>query len=214
MTTMKTNLLKTGGIQRATRLGCAFLGLCLAVAAFAQADKSSASAGLTRGEALLVNVTATVEAVDPEKREVTLKGPLGNVVTVVADQRVKRFNEIKVGDEVTAEYYIAVLAELREPTAEEKESPLTVLGTMAKAPPGTSPAAGGLRMFKVVATVEGLDRPTRSLTLKGPRGKYVTVRDRDVENLQKLRLGDTIVVTYAEALAVSLEKKTAKASKD
>ena len=68
-------------------------------------------------------------------------------------------------------------------------------------------------MFKVVATVEGLDRPTRSVTLKGPRGKYITVRARELENLQKLRLGDTIVVTYAEALAISLEKKAAKANK-
>ena len=210
---MKNNMLKAGEIQRATRLGCAVLGLCLAVAAVAQ-DKSSASAGLARGEALLVNVTAKVEAVDLENREVTLKGPLGNIVTFVADQRVKRFNEIKVGDEVTAEYYVAVVAELREPTAEEKESPLTVLDSKAKAPPGTSPAAGGLRMFKVVATVEGLDRPTRSITLKGPRGKYVAVRARDLENLQKLRLGDTIVVTYAEALAVSLEKKAARANQD
>ena len=210
---MKTNILKTSEIQRATRLSCAFLGLSLTVAAFAQ-DKSSASTDVTRGEALLVNVTAKVEAVDPDKREVTLKGPLGNVVTLAVDQRVKRFNEIKVGDEVSAEYYVAVLAELREPTAEEKESPLTVLGTVAKAPPGTSPAAGGLRMFKVVATVEGLDRPTRSVTLKGPRGNYITVRARKLENLQQLRLGDTIVVTYAEALAVSLEKKAPKANKD
>ena len=163
---------------------------------------------------MLVSVTAKVEALDLEKREITLKGPLGNVVTLVADQRVKRLNEIKVGDEITADYYVALLAELREPTAEEKKNPLTVLESKAKAPPGTSPAAGGLRMFKVVATVEGLDRPTRSLTLKGPRGHYVTVRAPDLNKLQKLRLGDTIMVTYAEALAVSLEKTAPKTSKD
>ncbi len=209
---MKNNTLQTTGkIQRAARLGSAFLGLCLAVTSFAQDNKSLE---LTRGEALLVSVTAKVEALDLETREVTLKGPLGNVVTLVADQRVKRFNEIKVGDEVTADYYVALLAELREPTAEEKKTPLTVLETKAKAPPGTSPAAGGLRMFKVVATVEGLDRPTRSVTLKGPRGKYITVRARDLEILHKLRLGDTILVTYAEALAISLEKVSAKANKD
>ena len=63
-------------------------------------------------------------------------------------------------------------------------------------------------------SIEGLDRPTRSLTLKGPRGNYVTVRARDVNNLQKLRLGDTIVVTYAEALAVSLEKTAPKPNQD
>jgi hypothetical protein len=202
-TTMKSNLHQTTGInRRAACLGSAFLGLCLAVTALAQDAKPPAAAPLTREEALLVSVTAKVEALDQEKREITLKGPLGNVVTFVVDQRVKRLNEIKVGDEITADYFIALAAELREPTAEEKQNPLIVLEEKAKAPPGTSPAAGGLRMFKVVATVEGLDRPTMSVTLKGPRGNFVTVRARDVNNLQKLRLGDTIVVTYAEALAV------------
>ena len=212
---MKNNMLQTTGmIQRAFHLGGAFLGLCLAVTSLAQDNKSSAAAALTREDALLVSVTAKVEALNLEKREITLKGPLGNVVTLVADQRVKRLNEIKVGDEVTADYFVALLAELRKPTAEEKKNPLTVLDAKAKAPPGTSPAAGGLRMFKVLATVEGLDRPTRSLTLKGPLANYITVRARDLDNLQKLRLGDTIVVTYAEALAVSLEKVAPKANKD
>ena len=76
----------------------------------------------------------------------------------------------------------------------------------AKSPKGASPAAGGLRVIRVVATVEGLERPTRMLTLKGPRGNYLTVRARDVKRLEKLRLGDTIVVTFTEALAVGVEK--------
>ena len=212
---MKTNTLQSARkFHRSTHLCSAVLGLCLAVTSFAQGNKSSDSVTISREDALLVSVTANVEAIDMEKRDVTLKGPLGNVVTLVADPRVKRFNEIKVGDEVTADYYVALLADLREPTAEERKTPFAVLDARAKAPSGTAPAGGGLRMFKVVASVEGLDRPTRSITLKGPRGNYFTVRARDLENLQKLRLGDTIIVTYAEALAVSLEKTAAKSDKN
>jgi hypothetical protein len=162
---------------------------------------------LTREDAILVSLTATIQAIDADKRELTLKGPLGNVVVLTVDKRVKRLKEFKVGDRIAADYYVAFAAELREPTAEEKASPLTMLEAKAKAPPGTDPAAGGLRMFKVVTTVEGLDRPTQSVTVKGPRGNYVTARVKHPENLEKLRLGDNIVVTYAEALAVSLEKK-------
>jgi hypothetical protein len=51
-----------------------------------------------------------------------------------------------------------------------------------------------------------LDRPTQTVTLKGPGGRYVTVRVADPKILEKPRLGDTVVVTAAEALAVSLEK--------
>ncbi len=45
-------------------------------------------------------ITATVEGIDYKKRTVTLKGPEGNVNTYPVDKRVKRLNEVKVGDEV------------------------------------------------------------------------------------------------------------------
>jgi len=48
---------------------------------------------------------------------VTRKGPLGNQITFTVEQRVKRLNKIKVGDDVTADYYISLAAELRQPTA-------------------------------------------------------------------------------------------------
>jgi hypothetical protein len=52
------------------------------------------------------------------------------------------------------------------------------------------------------------------VTLKGPRGNYATVRARDHRNLEKLRLGDTIVVTYTEALAISVDKASVKTEKE
>src|SRR5262249_53598247 len=137
---------------------------------------------------------------------VTLKGPLGNVVTFTVDSRVKRLQEVKVGDLVRADYYISVAAEVRQPTAAEKENPLVVLDAAGKAPPGTSPAAGGLRRFRVVTTIEGLDRTTQTVTVKGPRGNYLTARVADPSRLSQVRIGETIVLTYTEALAISLEK--------
>ena len=185
--------------------------LCIAAVAVSmsfltQAQDSPKIPQLSTEDEVLISVTATVQAIDLEKRELTLKGPLGNVTTLTVDKAVKRLDEVKVGDDVTAKYYVSVAAELREPTDEEKQSPLVVAEGVAKAPKGTAPAAGGLRVIRVVATVEGLERPTRLLTLKGPRGNYLSVRARDVNKLEKLRLGDTIVVTFTEALAVALEK--------
>ena len=187
--------------------------LCSAALAFglaAQAQDKPALHNMSVEDEVLVSATATVQAVDLEKRELTLKGPLGNVETLTVDKAVKRLNEIKVGDEVTAKYYVSVAAELREPTAAEKKNPLVVTEGVAKAPKGTAPAAGGLRIIRVIATVEGLARPTRMVTLKGPRGNYMDVRARDVKRLEKLHLGDTIVVTFTEALAISVEKADKK----
>lgn len=160
----------------------------------------------TRQESVLVRITATVEAIDYDKREVSLRGPLGNSVTLTVDERVKRLKEIQKGDTVAATYYISVAAELRPPTAEERKEPLVILEGAAKAPPGTSPAGGGLRQIKAVCTIEGLDRSTETVTLKGPLGRYASVRTADPANLPHLRIGDTVLVTYTEALAVSLEE--------
>jgi hypothetical protein len=184
------------------------LFLCVSLPAHLVADEAVAaeSAVPTREDAVLVSITATIEALDHETREATLRGPLGNSVTFTVDDRVERLNEFAVGDSVTADYFVSVAFELREPTAEEKAEPLVITEGAGKAPAGVTPAAGGLSQIKAVCTIEGLDRPTETVTLKGPLGRYVTVRTADPANLPHLRIGESVVVTYTEALAVSLEK--------
>lgn len=161
---------------------------------------------MTVGDDVLVHATATVESVNVEKRELVLKGSLGEMSTLSVSPDVKRLGEIKPGDQVKVNYYLAVAAELREPTEDEKKHPIMVVEGAAKAPKTDSPAAAALNVVRVVATVEGLERPTKMLTLKGPRGNYLSVRARDVKKLEQLHLGDTIVVTFTEALAVGVEK--------
>ena len=64
---------------------------------------------------------------------------------------------------------------------------------------------GGLRQIKAVCTIEGLDRPTETVSLKGPSGGYASVRTSNPGNLPH-RIGDTVLVTYTEALAITLEE--------
>jgi len=192
-------------------LSTALLGISLGTNLYL-GQSASAAVVPSREDTILVSLTASVEGIDYTNREVTLKGPLGNEVTFTVDQRVKRLDEVKVGDSVRADYYISVAAEIRKPTAEEEKNPLVLLDAAGKAPPGTSPAAGGLRRFKVVTTIEGLDRPTQTVTVKGPRGRYLTARVADPARLTQVRIGDHIVITYTEAVAVSLEKAEKKPS--
>ena len=198
--------MKTNHITRS--IPTLLIAAALAMSVVPLQQRASAAETLSAEESNLVSVTATVQAIDHAKREVTLKGPLGNVITFTVDKRVKRLKEVNVGDEVAADYYISLAGELRAPTEEEKQSPVQILKETVRAPKGTEPAAGALHMMKVVTTVQGLDLPTQSVTLQGqgPMGYTATIRARNVDNLKKLRLGDTIVVTYTEALAISLEK--------
>jgi hypothetical protein len=161
-------------------------------------------------KSILVSVTAKVQSIDMAARQVTLKGPLGNVVSFTVDTRVTRLNEVKVGDDITADYYVSLAGEVRTPTEQEKANPVTVLSQTAKAPAGTSPAGGVLHVTRAVVTVEGLDRPTKTLTVSGPKGNFFTTEVDSLDKLSKLHLGDVIVVTYTVALAISLEKAAAK----
>ncbi len=65
------------------------------------APKGQKPAGLI---ADTVQITANVEAIDYQKRTITLKGPAGNVRTFKVDQSVKNFDHIKKGDQVVLRY--------------------------------------------------------------------------------------------------------------
>ena len=166
------------------------------------------------GAEMLVTATATVDSVDLEKRELTLKGDGGHPVTLTVDQRVKRLNEIKPGDTVTANYYASAASEFRSPTESERAKPVVLLEETVKVVKEADPAGVALRKYRVVATVEGVDRASSALTLKGPGGKYHTVRVKDANKLTELRLGDAIVVDYTEAFAISVTKNRAAETKD
>lgn len=153
-----------------------------------------------------VTLKASVEALDLEKRLVTLKDPDGNLATVEVDKRVERLNEFEVGDVVSAEYWTYLKAEFRDPTPEEKEEPLVVLAEAGKAPEGMDPAAVVGAVVRGVVTVEIINRPIMQVTVKGPRGRYLTFPIADQTLIGQLKVGEVVVLTYAEALAISLEK--------
>jgi hypothetical protein len=190
--------------------------LCGAFIALSQnlttAAEQTETKPITRHEAELTTITATVESVDLERREVTLKGPQGTKVTLEAGKSVKRLNEVKPGDTVQATYYQSVAAELRQPTAEEKANPLTVESGSGRASETEAPAGGVARRVKAVTTIESIDRSAQTITVKGPRGNTVTAHVEHPENLEKMQVGQNIVITYTEALALSLEKVGKKSS--
>ena len=57
---------------------------------------------------------ATITAIDPKTRGVTLKGPQGNEVVIVAGPEVKNFAQMKVGDNVDVQYLEALTLEPQE----------------------------------------------------------------------------------------------------
>jgi hypothetical protein len=141
---------------------------------------------------------------------VTLKGSEGKERTLKVDKSVERFDEIQVGDQVKAEYYASLAAEVREATPEEKSAPLTDITLQSKGDRDAAPAAGAIQMTRAVATIEKLDPAKKEMTIKGPRGRSVDVAVKNPATFEKVKVGDTIVITFTEALAISLEKQVDK----
>ncbi|MRR08399.1 MAG: hypothetical protein EG828_16060, partial [Deltaproteobacteria bacterium] len=82
------------------------LALSLSTGVFAQATKGAAPAEQPKvvKERMAV-MTATVQAIDLEKRMVTLKGPKGEVRTIKVGEEAVNLPQVKVGDLVTVKYY-------------------------------------------------------------------------------------------------------------
>ena len=63
----------------------------------------------------VVDVSAVIQAIDPAKRTLTLKGPQGNVIPLKVDRSVKAFDQLKVGDSIHVRYTEAVAISVTKP---------------------------------------------------------------------------------------------------
>lgn len=161
---------------------------------------------LSVSESADITVTAKVKAIDYTTRKITLQDASGHSATFIAGDAIQRLNEVKVGDSVKAEYSVTLLAERRPPTAEETQNPIAVVAVSGRADQAHAPAGGAAMATRVVTTVQAIDLPNMRVTLQGPMGDSTTFHAKNPENVKKLRIGDTIVITYTEALGLSLVK--------
>jgi hypothetical protein len=72
------------------------------------------------------------------------------------------------------------------------------------------PAGTAIRTATVMATVTAIDKKKGTLTLKGPEGNLVTAKAEDPKNLEKVKVGDELMITVTEALAISVERAKKK----
>ena len=66
-------------------------------------------------------------------------------------------------------------------------------------------------MIRAVVTIEGMNRELGTVTIKDSRGKLHLIGDVEAEKMEGVTLGQTAVMVYTEALALTLEKKDAAA---
>ena len=164
--------------------------------------------GSPKGEAVLasVQVTATVAKINQKTREVTLKADDGQEYTFVAGDEVKNLAQVKKGDIVVATYTEALAYEVKK--AGKAGATAAVAGGAAA--PGAKPAGALGAAVTVTVAITAIDTKVPSVTFKAADGTTRTIKVKNPANLQGVSVGDTVDITYVEAIAIKVEKAAKK----
>ncbi len=147
--------------------------------------------------------SATVTAIDAEKRKVTLVTPDGTKSTFKAGPEVVNFNQIQVGDQVKAVVAEQLVVVVRKPGDAAADAEGTAVGL---APKGAKPGMFMADTVQVDAKVTAIDLKNRKATLQFPDGKSKTFKVRDDVDLTKVALNDNVVIRVTEAMAIKVVK--------
>jgi len=155
-----------------------------------------------------IQLTAVVEAVDREARTVTLKGPQGNTRTLQAREDSNNIDQIEVGDLVNVEYVQNMSIEVF--ANDGMEPGAGVMGATATNKEGETPGVMEMQTTVVTAIVEDINIEANTFKLRWPEGEIMEYEARDPENLKKADVGDLVVVTYTEAIALYMNEVPAE----
>jgi hypothetical protein len=163
------------------------------------------------GEAIATRtqtLSVTVKAVDAATRSLTVQTPDGETDTFKVGPEVKRFGEIAPGDVIAAEVTQGLLLEFQPPGTESVPPQAVAIGGAAGAglPPGAAAAAG----VQATVTVVAIDPKSRVVTLQGPEGNKRSVKAGPKIQLERLQVGDRLLATYVESIAIAVEKGGSK----
>jgi Cu/Ag efflux protein CusF len=150
-----------------------------------------------------VTVKAKIEAIDHDTRMITLKDKDGSSRSIYAGPEVRRFEELKVGDEVTFRTTESVVYQIRKPgepaPPSSKDAPVIVRNAGAK--------PGGTRTEQETktVTVKSVDTKASAVTIQTEEGRTMSMKVDDKKLLKGLNAGDRVVITYTTAVAISVE---------
>ena len=184
-------------------ISAALLLVGLPLAAHVQEPPATQS-GMASGQ--MINVTGTVEKIDKERREITVRTPSREQVVFEASDQVRNFDKIKIGDRVSVTYSESLAISLHK-SGEPSIGPQTTR-EVEHAPPGGAPAGRMMQTTKMTATVVSVNAAGHKVVLRGPNGN---TREFDVQDpalqlrLSQLKPGDQIDVNYTEAMAASVQ---------
>ncbi len=154
----------------------------------------------------VTRVEATVVEIQSAKRLVSLRRPDGQTVTLELGPEVRNFDQIHVGDRVIASYHQSMGFGVVDPRAPQTADSGGVIAGRAALGDRPAGAIGGF--VEATVTIVSVDTTAHTVTFTGEDGLVRTIpveREDGRAFAARLRRGDRVVMTYAEAVAISVE---------
>jgi len=168
---------------------------------------AAAQAGAPAVKTETSSISATVQAVYPDKRSVTLIGPKGQQQTIFVGPDVK-LEKIKAGDKVTVSYYQGVAAQIAKGSMKVSDP---AASTFAYKAPNGMPGGGVGASVTVTVKILGVDPGTHTVAFQSADGfqHIIAVKSQQMQDFVKtLKVGDTVDVTYTESVAITVTPAT------
>jgi hypothetical protein len=164
------------------------------------------TAGLVFGQTKTITgekqtITGTIEAIQADTREVTVKGEKGNYVTFTAPAETKKFSEMKVGDTITATYYENVVLRVKAPGEKDVDTAKEAVTPSSSKKPGATAST----QRTITATITEIDAKIPSITFTGPNNWKYSSKVVDTKALAKVKVGDKVDITWTEAVLISVQ---------
>ncbi|MDR3536220.1 MAG: hypothetical protein P4L71_06940 [Acetobacteraceae bacterium] len=159
------------------------------------------------GDVAVTVVRAKVTAIDAKTRQLTFRGPAGNVFQVVAGPGVHNFAQIRRGDDLVLRYVQSVAYVITKPGTKLPDVAVTDAG--AHAAPGSMPGVAAARRVAITGLIVGVDPVGHVLSVVDQHGGSVrdfAVRDPERQaEMGSLEVGQMITVVFTEAVALAVE---------
>jgi hypothetical protein len=196
---MKTKLLNCA------TLACVFAALFTITACSSPGGTEESTAIETADGAIIVDTfttTAMVTGIDAARRELTLVTPNRRREKYKAGPEVVNFDQIRIGDRVTA-----VLTEEVAVALGKGGAPIGTSGSgVALAPVGSKPGGVMVDTSEITAKVTAVDAQKHKITFELPDGTTRTVKAGRKIDLSAVRPGETVTIQVGEGLAVTVER--------
>jgi hypothetical protein len=163
----------------------------------AEMDRPYFEASVTR------EVSAEVTAIDHATRIVTVRTENGEMHTFNVSEEVRNLGQVGVGDMLYAMYDSVYTVEVLPNDGQEATA--AAVDAVARAEEGAMPGMAAMETTVISATVEEINLEANTFKLKGPEGNVTEYTARNPENLKRAKVGDLVVMTVTEAVAITVE---------